>query len=254
MTATRRELLTLAASAAGAGLFPSAKAAESVMPRRFKAIAFDAFVIFDPRSISALAEELFPGKGARLSEVWRARQFEYGWLRMAMGRYADFSQITGDALTFAAKTLKIELAPEQRSRLMEASRELKPWPGVVEGLKSLRNAGVRLAFLSNSTPDALAARTKASGLEGLFEHQLSTDTIKTYKPDPRAYAMAVEAFALPAENILFAAFGGWDAIGAKAFGYPVFWFNPGHQPVEELGEVPDAAGTSFADLMTFLQA
>jgi 2-haloacid dehalogenase len=47
---------------------------------------------------------------------------------------------------------------------------------------------------------------------------------------------------------------GWDAIGAKTFGYPVFWFNPAHQPIEEVGEAPGAIGTSFAGLMTFLQA
>jgi 2-haloacid dehalogenase len=252
MTATRREFLSLAANAAGASLFPSALAADSATPRRIMAIAFDAFPIFDPRPIAALAGELFPGKGAQLSDVWRARQFEYTWLRMAMGHYADFWQVTGDSLVFAAKTLKIELAQEQRSRLMNAYLELKPWPGVAEGLKSLSDAGVRLAFLSNFTPHMLAACTRAAGLDSLFEHQLSTDLIKTYKPDPRAYAMAVKAFGLPSENILFAAFGGWDAIGAKAFGYPVFWFNPGHQPIEELGETPDAIGTSFAELLSFV--
>jgi len=253
MTATRRELLALAAKAVGASLLPSAAAAEGAIPRRIKAIAFDGFVIFDPRPISGLAEEHFPGKGARLTDIWRRRQFEYTWLRVAMGRYVDFWQVTGDALNFAAKSLQIELAAEQRARLMDGYLELKPWPGVAEGLKSLRDAGVRLAFLANFTPEMLAACTKGSGLEGLFEHRLSTDMIKTFKPDPRAYAMAAEAFRLPAENILFAAFGGWDAAGAKAYGYPVFWLNPAHQPVEEFGQTPDAIGTSFADLITFLQ-
>jgi 2-haloacid dehalogenase len=89
---------------------------------------------------------------------------------MAMGRYADFWLITGDALIFAAKTLKIELAQEQRHRPMNAYLELKPWPAVAEGLKSLSDAGVRLAFLSNFTPHMLAACTKAAGLDGLFEH------------------------------------------------------------------------------------
>jgi 2-haloacid dehalogenase len=254
MIATRRDLLALTAKATGAAIFSSNMAEGSVTPQPIKAISFDAFVIFDPRPISARAEEFFPGKGAQLSEVWRVRQFEYTWLRMAMRRYADFWQVTRDALIFAAKALQIELTPEHRSRLLDAYLELRPWPGVADGLRSLRDAGFRLAFLANWTPHMLAACAKASALDGLFEHLLSTDTITTYKPDPRAYAMGGKAFALPAENILFAAFGGWDAIGAKTFGYPVFWFNPGHQPVEEFGEAPDAIGTSFADLMIYLQA
>ena len=37
-----------------------------------KAIAFDAYgTLFDVYSISSLAEELFPGKGARLATLWR---------------------------------------------------------------------------------------------------------------------------------------------------------------------------------------
>jgi hypothetical protein len=39
------------------------------------------------------------------------------------------------------------------------------------------------------------------------------------KLDPRAYQMRIDAFRLPKQEILFAAFGGWDAAGAKSFGY-----------------------------------
>jgi 2-haloacid dehalogenase len=72
-----------------------------------RAVAFDAFPIFDPRPVSSLAEEFFPGKGAELSNAWRTRQFEYTWLRTVAGRYADFWQVTEEALTFAARALLI---------------------------------------------------------------------------------------------------------------------------------------------------
>jgi 2-haloacid dehalogenase len=58
-----------------------------------------------------------------------------------------------------------------------------------------------------------------SGLEGAYEYVLSTNEIRTYKPDPRAYQMGVAAFGLKLEEIAFAAFGGWDVAGAKWFGY-----------------------------------
>jgi 2-haloacid dehalogenase len=45
-----------------------------------KAIAFDGFVIIDPRPLAMRAEDLFPGQGAHLKEAWRSRQFEYTWL------------------------------------------------------------------------------------------------------------------------------------------------------------------------------
>ena len=63
-----------------------------------KAIAFDAFVIFDPRPLVGLAEQLFPGKGEDLGDQWRTRQFEYTWLRVTSKRYVDFWQVTEEAL------------------------------------------------------------------------------------------------------------------------------------------------------------
>ncbi|MGH8727119.1 MAG: HAD-IA family hydrolase [Burkholderiales bacterium] len=105
------------------------------------------------------------------------------------GHYADFWQSTEDALVFAAKMLKLDLTPDKRKRLMEAYLELKAWPDVPLALKSLKEAGIRMAFLSNFTPRMLDAGIKSARLEGIFERLLSTDNIKTYKPDPRAYQM-----------------------------------------------------------------
>src|SRR5262245_54197995 len=75
----RRQLAGLAGyGLAAAALTGSAMAAPP--GGTIKAIAFDAFVTFDPRHVFALAEELFPGKGAALGNLWRIRQFEYTWL------------------------------------------------------------------------------------------------------------------------------------------------------------------------------
>jgi 2-haloacid dehalogenase len=219
---------------------------------RFKAVAFDAFPIFDPRPISAQLEQLFPGKGAQLGEIWRARQFEYQWLRALSGRYADFWQSTEDALRFAAKAIGVELTSASRENLMGMFLKLGAWPDVMPSLKSLRGAGVRLAFLSTATPKILEAGIRNAGLEGLFEHVLSTDAIRTFKPDPRAYGMAVEAFGLKREEIAFAAFAGWDAAGAKWFGFPTFWVNRLGSPAEELGVAPDGAGRDLLALASFV--
>jgi 2-haloacid dehalogenase len=89
-------------------------------------------------------------------------------------------------------------------------------------------------------------------LEGLFDHVLSTDRVKAYKPDPRAYQMGVDVLGLKPDQILFAAFAGWDAAGAKSFGYPTFWVNRQNQPAEELGVTPDATGGNLIDLAGFL--
>src|SRR5262249_34321249 len=94
--------------------------------------------------------------------------------------------------------------------------------------------------------------TSGAGLADLFEAPLSTDRVGAYKPDPRAYRMALDAFGLPREAICFAAFGGWDAAGARRFGYPTFWNNRLGLPTERLGVTPDAVAPDLGGLLRFL--
>src|SRR5262249_1298437 len=140
-----------------------------------RAIAFDAFPILDPRPVFALAEELFPGKGADLAAAWRTRQFEYAWLRTLSRRYADFWQVTEDPLIFAANLLKLDLSTNSRARLMNSYLEIRCWPDVPAALRSLKDAGLRLAFLSNMTQKMLEAGIRNSALDGMFDQILSTD-------------------------------------------------------------------------------
>jgi 2-haloacid dehalogenase len=252
MPIDRRRFLDLAAAGVVAGaLRPALRAAEPRGPR-FEAVAFDAFPVFDPRPIAGLTETLFPGKGVELGNAWRTRQFEYQWLRALGGRYEDFWKTTEDGLVYAADQLKLELTAEKRDRLMQAWLELTAWPDAPAALASLRDAGVRLAFLSNMTLKMLETGIRNAKLDRFFEHVLSTDRIRSYKPDPRAYRMAADAFGLEKGRILFVSFAGWDAAGAKWFGYPTFWNNRPGLPSEELGVTPDAAGRDLAELVRFV--
>ena len=219
---------------------------------KIKAIAFDAFPIFDPRPVFALAEELFPGNGMALSDEWRTRQFEYTWLRVIAQRYADFWQVTEDALVFAADKLKLGLSAEKRERLMSGYLNLKTWPDVPPALSAFRKSGLRLAFLSNLTQHMLQANIKSSGLSGIFEEAISTDQARTFKPDPRAYQLGAQSLGLQRREILFVAFAGWDAAGASLFGYPTFWVNRLKLPAEKLDAVPDASGGSLLDLVHYM--
>jgi len=98
----------------------------------------------------------------------------------------------------------------------------------------------------------LTSGVQSCGLQGLFEPHLSTDRVRAFKPDPCAYHMAVDALNLRRDEILFGAFAGWDAAGAKAFGFPTFWVNRTKQPAEELGFSPDATGHDLDELARFV--
>jgi 2-haloacid dehalogenase len=126
---------------------------------RLKACAFDAYgTLFDVFSVTALCEELFPGKGTALAGLWRVKQLQYSLLRSLMGRHRDFWQLTEDGLVYASKSLNLELTLEKREQLMDAYLKLTAFPDVRPGLEVLKQHGLRLALLSNGAPRMLEPR------------------------------------------------------------------------------------------------
>ena len=161
------------------------------------------------------------------------------------------SNVTADSLEVAARSLGVELSAGIRDALLGVYGELDAWPDALPSLQALGDAGLRLALLSNMTPSMLNAGIEHAGLRGVFERVLSTDDARSFKPAPRAYALGPSALRLPAESILFVASAGWDAAGAKWFGYPTYWVNRPGAPQEELGVAPDGTGRDLRELVDF---
>jgi 2-haloacid dehalogenase len=111
---------------------------------------------------------------------------------------------------------------------------------------------VRIITISVFSTAMLRANAEHAGIADLFDDLLSTEVNQTYKPDPRAYALGMERLHLAKDEIAFAAFGAWDAYGAKSFGYPTFWVNRFNVPAEELGLKADATASDFQGLLDFV--
>jgi 2-haloacid dehalogenase len=219
-----------------------------------QAIAFDAYgTLFDVYSIGALAEKLFPGRGAALAELWRDKQIEYTRLRTLCSTYKPFWEVTQDALVFSCKKLGLDLTLEAQSNLMGQYAQLRAFPENLGVLQQLRSMGLKLAILSNGNPQMLEAAVEAAGMRGIFNHILSVDVVKKFKTAPEAYQLAPDVFGLTPKNILFVSSNCWDACGATWFGYTTFWVNRANAPLEELGVIPDATGPDMNALLQFVQ-
>jgi 2-haloacid dehalogenase len=257
LSTTRRQLLVGATLAAGAAsqiaIGPAFSQAVSTTGK-IKAVAFDLFTIFNPLSVDDVIEQQFPGKGKQLATAWRTRIFEYCWLRTLNQNYVDFRHVLDDALTFTFEAAKVDLESPVRAKLMDAFLQFKPWPDSVAALSAMRKAGIRLAPLSTFTEKMLKTNCTNAGIADQFEHYLTTDRVRAFKPDPRAYRMAEETFKLRRDEIVFAAFGGWDAAGAKSFGLNTFWVNRLGVPIEQLGVTPDKIGSTLTELAQYVTA
>lgn len=192
-------------------------------PKGVAAVAFDLFTVFDPRGVDQRVAAVV-GE-TELASTWKLRLFEYCWLRAAADRYVDFEQLTRDALEYAMRKHAVSLDSAERRRLESAFTELEPWPDAVATLSELRARGLRLAPLANFAPRMIESLLSHAGLRGAFDQLISTDRARSYKPNPKAYALGETVFGLPRQRIAFVAFGGWDAAGASWFGYPTFWVN-----------------------------
>jgi 2-haloacid dehalogenase len=219
-----------------------------------RAIAFDAYgTLFDVYSVGALAEQLFPGNGTALANLWRERQIDYTRLRTLSRRYIPFWEVTRDALRFAARKLDLGMDAGAEQKLMNQYACLSAFPENLGALKTLRTLGVPMAILSNGTPEMLDIAVKSAGMNGLFDHLLSVDTVRQYKTADAAYQLGPDAFGVPAKNILFVSSNAWDACGATWFGYQAFWINRAGQPPEELGVTVAAEGRQLTEVVEFVR-
>jgi 2-haloacid dehalogenase len=224
-----------------------------------KAVLFDAYgTLFDVYSVGMLAEQLFPGFGERIAQIWRDKQIEYTRLTSMSGgdgrHYRPFWDLTRAGLRYAALRLGLTLEAAAEERLMNQYRHLSAFPENREVLQALRDRGVRAGILSNGDPDMLDVAVKSAGFGGLVDPVLSVHGVRRYKTDPASYALGPEALGLPAKDILFVSSNCWDAIGATWYGYTTLWVNRAGLPIEQLDTEPTRTGSSLRDVLSFFPA
>jgi len=211
---------------------------------RVEALVFDAYgTLYDVHSVARRCETCFPGKGTALSQLWRAKQLEYTWQRSLMQRYAPFSTVTREALAYSCAALGLDLGEHERV-LMDEYLHLAPFPEVRAALSRLPG---KKAILSNGSPDLLEPLVRNSRLH--FDAVLSVDELRIYKPAPQVYELAVQRLRVAKERIGFVSSNCWDALGAKSYGFTVYWINRGGAPVDALGLKPDAQFDSLSGLV-----
>ena len=220
-----------------------------------KAVLFDAYgTLFDVYSVALAAEQLFPGQGQALSQLWRDKQIEYTRLVTTSNHgahYQPFWQLTQAALRYSCKRLKLVLTPEGELKLMNQYRHLSAFPENKDVLQALQGRGITTGILSNGDPDMLGIAVRSAGLEGLLGHVISVDAVRKYKTHPDAYALGEQATGLRAAQIVFVSSNSWDALAATWYGFQTLWVNRYGLPFEELGAQPVRTGSTLNDVLGF---
>ncbi|MGB3899899.1 MAG: haloacid dehalogenase type II [Mesorhizobium sp.] len=196
------------------------------------AYVFDAYgTLFDVHAaVRRHADEIGPD-GNRFSELWRAKQLEYSWVRTLMGTYTDFWQLTEQALDYCLRRFP-SFDPAIRTKLLDAYWRLDCYPEVPAVLKALKATGAKLAILSNGSPEMLKAAAQSSALDQVLDDIFSVDAVRRFKTDPAVYEMVTLQWRLYPKAISFQSSNRWDVAGAAKFGFGTAWINRSNQPDE----------------------
>ena len=194
-----------------------------------KGLIFDAYgTLYDVHSVRAKTEQLCPGKGDLITQVWRLKQLEYTWLQTALQGFRDFDFITRASLDFALRAAGVEPNESIIKPLLDKYLDLDPFPEAKEALGALRRrGGYKLAILSNGSAAMLTALVKNSGLDAFLDATISVGDARKFKPHPECYALVEARLGLKNDEVLFVSSNSFDVTGAKHCGFKVAWIRRG---------------------------
>jgi 2-haloacid dehalogenase len=167
--------------------------------------------LLDLAALDPHFERAFGDPGAR--EGWFQQLIQSALVTIATGRYHQFGTIAKAALDTTATRHGVTLGEADKQAILQAMQELPPHPEVPAALGRLRDRGLRLAALTNSTGQVAQAQLANAGLAELFEQILSADQAGRLKPAPEPYRMAADALGVPVEQLWLVAAHGWDVAG-----------------------------------------
>jgi len=191
-------------------------------------------------------ETAFGDAGAR--RAWFLQLLQSALVATVTGSYSDFGQVGGAALDMVAEREGLDLSDGDRQKILGGMRELPPHPEVAESLDRLRDAGLRLATLTNSTKQVAQAQMENSGLRDYFEQILSADSVRRLKPAPEPYRMAAESLGVEVGQVRLVAAHAWDVAGALRAGCAAaFVARPG-MVLDPLADRPDVVGADLREV------
>jgi 2-haloacid dehalogenase len=202
--------------------------------------------LLDLGSLDPHFERTFGDAGMR--RVWFSQVLQSAFTATITGAYSDFGTVGRAAIEMVAGREGVDLSDEDKQKILGGMRELPPHPEVAESLQRLRDAGLRLATLTNSTQQVAEAQMESSGLRGYFEQVLSADTVRRLKPAPEPYRMAAESLGVEVGQVRLIAAHAWDVAGALRAGCAAaFVARPG-MVFDPLVQRPDVVGADLSEV------
>ena len=176
--------------------------------RKFDAVLFDLLTaLLDSWALWNLVAAS-PEDGRKWRAAYLRRTYE-------TGAYLPYETLVAEAAA------EVGLSPLLAAQLAARYGELKPWPEVREVLGALRREGMALGVVTNCSEKLAATAVACTGID--FDVVVTAERAGFYKPEPRAYQMAMRELSAAPSRCLFVAGSAYDLFGTSNVGLPTYW-------------------------------
>jgi 2-haloacid dehalogenase len=212
-------------------------------------LAFDVNeTLLDLTALDPLFERAFGDTAVR--PQWFAQTLQLVFVGVITGRGVDFTTAQHGALRMVAERLDTQLADAAADEIVGAMRTLPPHPDVAPALDRLRDGGLTLCSLTNSSLEVSRAQLEHAGIADRFEAILSADQVGRLKP----YRLAADTFGAPIGEVRLIAAHAWDCAGAIAAGARAAFVTRPGMVLSPVGEQPEIVGNGLDEVASLILA
>lgn len=199
------------------------------------------------------------GIGSELARLWPAEagahlleRYHEIEPRVELNGALPYRQVLSESLRLLAESEGLELDPAEEQALRDSLPRWPAFPEVPGELGELRERGWRIAILSNTDPDLLAASLETIGVP--VDAHITAGDAGSYKPAHGHWETLFERDDVDKErHVHIAASAFHDIVPAGQLGIPAVWINRLGETSElpRAGELPTLSG--LADLLDRIQ-
>ena len=218
-------------------------------------LGFDVYgTLIDTAGVTVALKEHVGDDAARFSSLWRDKQLEYSFRRGLMQNYHHFGVCTRQALDYVCSMLNHELPAATRDKLMASYRILPAFPDAVQALAELQTEPFELYAFSNGRKTDVQNLLDNSGIRSYFADVISTDEIKSFKPNPAVYAHFLRRTKSSSHQAWLISGNPFDVIGSISSGMRGVWVKRQQGAVFDPWEIqPTVSVSHLGELAETLQ-
>ena len=185
--------------------------------------------------------------------IWFELFMQYCFANNFLDHFHNFISIAGVTLEMTGRKLGRAISEAEADKVIELLKHLPLHEGVPSCLSELNDLDFTIIALTNAPEKIVCDRMERTGLISYFEHVLSAETVKKYKPERKVYEWAAQKLGVDIHDMLMVTTHAWDIAGAQNAGMKTAFLKRNNQLLYPLVPAPDIISNDLSGLVKRLQ-